>query len=150
MDQSEIGAWMKEEYAKVNELARRLRELIFDVPSGDLTTWLTELGQRFDHFAAHYRRMMNLTEEGGYLLPVVERRPALLKQVELLRHEQDELRRLMDDLHNAIQALRPEDQLLIRDCCARLQGFLGHVQRHQEHEHHIVLYALTQETGSND
>ena len=80
-------------------------------------------------------------------MPVVEQRPTLSKQVETLRHQHDELRRLMEDLEGAVHGLRPEDQLLIRDCCTRLQIFLGHVQRHEEHENHIVLYTFTTDIG---
>ena len=150
MDREKLAQWMKGEHNRVQELAHYLREHIVTVPTGDRAAWLKELGERFDHFAAHKRRVMSMKQEGGYLLPVVEERPSLSQQVELLRHELNELRQLMDDLGQTVHSLRPEDNLLIRDCCTRLQVFLGHVQRHEEHENHIVLYALTQDIGVKD
>lgn len=146
-DPQKLGNWMKQEGAKVTELSTRLREHIVSIPSGSLNKWLEELGQRFEHFAAHYRRMVHIQEEDGYLQPVVELRPTLSKQVDALRRENEQLRRLMDDLQRTLGQLAPEDHLLIRDTCTRLQIFLGHVQRHQEHEHHIVLYTFNQEMG---
>jgi len=150
MNKEQLAEWMKKEHAKVAELAGHLREQAVTIPSGSRVDWLKELCLRFDHFAAHQRRIMALKEEGGYLTPVVELRPTLSAQVELLRRAQDELRRLMDDLHEAVHRLEPDDNLLIRDCCTRLQVFLGHVQRHDEHENHIVLYTLTQDIGIKD
>jgi len=147
---NKLADWMRTEGAKVNELSGRLREHIVSIPPGSLNNWLRELNQRFDHFTSHFKRMMHIEEEGGYLTPVVEQRPTLSKQVELLRHQHDELRRLMDDLDRTLRSLTPEDQLLIRDCCTRLQIFIGHVGRHEEHENHIVLYSFTQDIGTHD
>ncbi len=149
MDENQFGAWMAQEYAKVNQLAHHLGEHMVLIPSAARGPWLTELGNRFDHLAAHLQRMMTIAEEDGYLLPVLEKRPTLSKEVERLRQEQDQLRRLMDDLHIVIHALRPDEDLLIRDCCARIQSLLGHVQRHHEHETHIVLYILNQDIGTD-
>ena len=150
MEQRKLAAWMQTESDRVRELSNHLREHIIAVPSGSLTAWLKELAQRFDDFTAHVRRMMEIEEEDGYLAPVIEMRPTLAKQVELLQREHEELRRLMDDLHTAVHGLKPEENLLIRDCCTRVQVFLGHVDRHEQHENHIVLYTLTQDMGVND
>ena len=147
---TELAEWMKTEGEKVDTLGQRLREHIVLIPSGSLESWLRELNERFDHFAGHLRRMMHIEEEDGYLTPVVEQRPTLSKQVEVLRHQHDELRRLTDELERTLRGLTPEDQLLIRDCCTRLQVFLGHVARHEEHENHIVLYSFTQDIGTHD
>lgn len=149
MEPRELGQWMHQEGAKVNQLAQNLREHIVSIPPGGLKAWLAELGRRYDHFAAHLRRMMQIEEDDGYLLPVVEQRPTLLEQVELLRHQHDELRRLLDDLERTVHELTPENPLLIRDCCGRLQALLAHVGQHEEHENHLVLYSFTQELGAD-
>ena len=150
MDENTLANWMKQESLKIHELANQLREHIVAVPTGSRESWLKELARRFDHFTGHVHRMMSIEEEDGYLLPVVEHRPGLAHQVDLLRHEHDELRRLMDDLHDAVHALKPQDHLLVRDTCTRIQIYLGHVQRHEDHENHIVLYTLTEDLGAKD
>lgn len=150
MDQHKLAEWMRTESDRVRELSNHLREHVIAVPSGTRAAWLEELGKRFDHLAAHVRGMMAIEEEDGYLLPVIELRPTLAKQVELLQREHGELRRLMDDLHLVVHGLKPDENLLIRDGCTRLQVFLGHVDRHEQHENHIVLYTLTQDMGVND
>jgi len=147
MDREKLAEWMKQEHVRIQELSNHLREHVVAVPPGSREAWLAELNKRFDHFAAHVRRVMSIQEEGGYLLPVLEVRPTLSAQVELLRHEHTELRQLMDNLQETVRALKPQSNLLIRDACTRIQVFLGHVQRHEEHENHIVLYTLTEDIG---
>jgi hemerythrin-like domain-containing protein len=150
MDRNTLAEWMKSESLKVHDLANQLREHIITIPTGSRTAWLEELCKRFDHFTAHVRRMMSIEEEDGYLLPVVEVRPSLSKQVEMLRREHDELRELTDDLSKRVKSLKADHNLLLRDTCTRLQIYMGHVQRHEEHENHMVLYTLTQDIGGKD
>lgn len=148
MDSRDLGQWMQSEYERVHELANRLREHIVSRPRGELTLWLKELSLRYDHFAAHVLRHLELEEEDGYLLPVLEQRPTLARQVEILRHEHDEIKQLIKNVGEAVHALKSSDSLLIRDCCTRIQVLLGHVERHGEHENHMVLYVFTQDMGT--
>jgi len=150
MEARELATWMKAEGTRVSELAQRLREHVVTIPSAGVQDWLRELVRRFNHFSAHLRRMMQMEEEDGYLLPVIEQRHTLVTEVEQLRHQHDELRKLMSDLERTVHELSPEDPLLIRDCCTRVQVFLGHVARHEEHENHIVLYSFTQDLSAHD
>ncbi|MFH1746667.1 MAG: hemerythrin domain-containing protein [Planctomycetota bacterium] len=150
MDRQKLSEWMQTESGRVRELSANLREHIIAVPSGSREIWLQELVQRFEHFTAHFQRMMIIEEEDGYLLPVIEVRPTLAKQVELLQREHHELRHLTEELQRTVKSLKPDENLLIRDCCTRLQIFLGHVDRHEQHENHIVLYTLSQDIGASD
>jgi hypothetical protein len=44
--------------------------------------------------------------------------------------------------------LAPEDKLLRRDCCERVKQLMFWIERHEEHENHIVTYAFTQDLGT--
>jgi len=148
MNEKTLAEWMKKQAQQMRELGAGLREHIVSVPGTGREAWLAELTRRFDHFVNHLRQILAAEEQQGYLTPVLEQRPSLSQQVELLRHEHDELRILADDLQRMVHSLRPEDHLLLRDTCTRIQVFLGHLQRHEEHENHIVLYTLTEDIGT--
>jgi hypothetical protein len=150
MDEAALANWMHKESVRIRDLANEMREHISTIPSRNRKPWLLELAQRYDHLSAHLQRMMAIEEEDGYLTPVVENRPGLASQVELLRHEHDELRTLTENLGAMVHNLKAEDNLIISDTCTRIQIYLGHVQRHEEHENHIVLYTLTEDIGTTE
>lgn len=148
MPLKDVVKWLRDEHDGVNELIDALREKIARPPRGDRTVWLQELTARFDEFAAGARQRMARQQEGGYLKPVREARPALAEQVDLLEHEHAELARILGEVERAVHQLVPMDKLLLSDCCRRTEFLLGWFERHEEHENHIVLYALGQEGGS--
>ncbi|HOO17242.1 MAG TPA: hemerythrin domain-containing protein [Phycisphaerae bacterium] len=150
MDEATLASWMRNESARIRDLASELREHVTTIPPRSREPWLKELALRFDHLKAHLYRMMAIEEEDGYLTPVIEHRPGLTGAVEALRHEHDELRWLTENLAETVRNLKPEDNLILRDTCTRIQVYLGHVQRHEEHENHIVLYTLTEDIGTTE
>ena len=46
--------------------------------------------------------------------------------------------------------LAATDVLLLRDCCKRIECLLAWLDRHEEHENHLVVYAFTQDWGGQD
>jgi hemerythrin-like domain-containing protein len=138
MPKSDVAAWMAQEHAKVHELSGELRERV------------TGLRNRFDDLATRLRRHASLEEKGGYLTHVVERRPTLSQAVDIIKREHEELATILRDLQAAVHELAPTDNLLLRDCCKRVEHFLTWVERHEEHENHLVLCAFTQDIGAVD
>ncbi|MGD8450781.1 MAG: hemerythrin domain-containing protein [Phycisphaerae bacterium] len=147
MATTDIVRWLRDEHNHSQEHADELRGTVAHLPRGDRRTWLSELREQFDGFTACVRQRMSRMEEGGYLQPVLQARPDLAKQVELLTHEHTELVRLIDSIHHAVHQLSPDDNLLLRDCCRRIETLLSWVERHEEHENHIVLYVFNQGGG---
>lgn len=143
MAEEDVLRWLRDEHDGIHELADRLRERIARPPRGSRENWIRELRERFDSFASCLRERMARQEAGGYLRPVCEARPSLVGQVEMLKHEQDELKRLVDDVQHAVHKLSPRDMLLLRDCCKRIESLLSWFERHEEHENHIVLYVFS-------
>lgn len=142
MPTEDIVRWLRHEHDDTRELAGHLRARIASPPRGGKQEWIEELRARFADFATHLRRRITEEERGGYLTPVLQARPALSAAVGVLRHEHDELGRLVERLGRTIGTLRPQHNLLLRDCCKRMEDLLCWVERHEEHENHIVLYAL--------
>jgi hemerythrin-like domain-containing protein len=150
MASNDVAAWMLEEHAKVHELSGELREKVTGRPRGDRAQWIADLRSRFDELATRLRRHASLEEDGGYLTHVVERRPTLSQAVDIIKREHEELTIILRDLQQAVRELAPTDNLLLRDCCKRVEHFLHWVERHEEHENHLVLCAFTQDIGVPD
>jgi len=142
MSMEDIVRWLRSEHSDLNKYADRLRESATRPPRGDRQRWIAELKQRFDDFAARLRERTAREEADGYLRPVIEARPSLAAQVALLKREHDELNRIIASVGRAVHALTPGDNLLVRDCCKRIEDLLCWVERHEEHENHMVLYAF--------
>ena len=150
MPKSDVAGWMAEEHARVHELSSELRERVTGRPRGDRAQWIADLRNRFDELATHLRRHASLEEKGGYLTHVVERRPTLSQAVDIIKREHEELATILRDLQATVHELAPTNNLLLRDCCKRVEHFLTWVERHEEHENHLVLYAFTQDIGAAD
>jgi len=148
MNKDELAAWMLKEHEKIHELIEELREKVTVAPRGDRAQWIEGLCNRFDDFAAHIRQHLKLEEQGGYLAQVVKLRPTLSEAVEIIEHEHEELEYLLAELQTALRELKPTDTLIFRDGCKRVQHFLTWLDRHEEHENHIMLYAFTQDIGT--
>ncbi len=150
MHADDLTNWMLDEHEKIHELSAELRATVAAPPRGDRATWIARLRDRFDGFAAHVSRHLEMEEQDGYLTQVVELRPTLSEAVELIRHEHEELTEIFRDVQAAVHELAPTDILLLRDCCKRIECLLTWIERHEEHENHLVLYAFTQDIGAQD
>lgn len=93
---------------------------------------------------------MALEENDGYLRLVVDRRPALTREVERLYHEHDELVRLMGAIHREVTAIQPEDSLLVREFCRRIDTLLEFVERHEADEELLMLDGVVRDLGTKD
>ncbi len=150
MKTEELAQWIRQEHDKVAELSARLREKAALCPSWHRQTWIQNVGEAFEHLRAHLTKHMALEERDGYMAAVVERQPAFSKEIERLAHEHEEIVRLMREIHDSLEQLRPDDQLLIRDCCLRIQNLLGYVEHHERDENLMVLSAYTHDIGTED
>lgn len=150
MNAQELARWLRDEHEKVNELMALLREKVAAAPQTNQQKWIEGARRAFEHLRAHHIKHIALEEQDGYMATVVQRRPAVEREVERLAHEHGELRTIMDRIHDELDALRPEDHLLIRDCCARVHNLLSYVEHHENAENLLVLTAFTDDLGGMD
>jgi len=141
---------IREEHAKVEELADRLREWVAVVPRANIASWITEARERFEHFRAHMTQHMALEERDGYMSAVVRQRPSLSVEVDRLKHEHQEIERIMASVRRAVGALESDDRLLVRDCCHRIENLLSYVEHHENDENLLLTYAFTHDIGTKD
>lgn len=150
MNAQELARWMRDEHEIVKSLSGRVLERVAIAPQANQSKWIEEVRESFDHLRAHLIKHFALEEQDGYLVSVVQRRPSLSREVDRLAHEHGEMTHLMDDLHRAVHLLKPEDPLLIRDCCHRIQIFLQYLERHESDENFLVISVFTDDIGGND
>ncbi|MBU0640874.1 MAG: hemerythrin domain-containing protein [Planctomycetes bacterium] len=143
MSMKDVVRWLRDEHDNTHEIAARLRSTAVKPPRGNRSIWVEQLRSGFDDFAACVRQNISAEENGGYLQPILDIQPALAPQVDLLRHEHEELVHMIDNVQRAVHQLAPTDNLLLRDCCKRIESLLSWHERHAEHENHIVLYVLS-------
>ncbi len=150
MNTHELANRLREEHEAVELLANRVREWVAVIPRSNVANWIVELRNRFEKFRAHLIRHMALEESDGYLTTVVELRPTLSGEIERLQHEHVELNKIMTGVHLAVEAIGPEDRLLVRDCCRRMESLLNYVTHHENDENLLLITALTTDIGSHD
>ena len=150
MKPQELARWIRDEHEVVRGLSERLQEKVAIIPQTHQQKWIQDFRDSFDHLRAHLIKHFALEEQDGYMVSVVHRRPSLGREVDRLAHEHKEIVRLLDDIHRASHELLAEDQLLIRDCCRRIQNFLQYLERHESDENLLVMTAFTEDIGGID
>ncbi|HVP11758.1 MAG TPA: hemerythrin domain-containing protein [Phycisphaerae bacterium] len=150
MKPQELARWIRDEHEVVRGLSERLQEKVAIVPQANQQRWIQDLREAFDHLRAHLIKHFALEEQDGYMVSVVHRRPSLAREVDRLAHEHGEIVRLLEGIHRAAHELMPDDRLLIRDCCRRIQNFLQYWERHESDENFLVMTAFTEDIGGND
>lgn len=149
MQPSELANWIKDEHAKVAELSNQLMERVACVPRMNKSKWIGDVRTAFEHLRAHLTKHMALEEQGGYMSQVLAVRPTLSPQVAQLEHEHYEFTQIMNMVHRALMETGPEDSLLIRDLCHRIQDLLAYVEHHKKTEDLLVISVLNQDIGSS-
>jgi hemerythrin-like domain-containing protein len=150
MKTQDLVGWIREEHARVSTLAKELREKVGVVPRFHQGAWVGDVVSSFDKFRAHITQHMALEEDGGYLAPVREHRPGLSGEVDRLQSEHPQFIRLMDNLKRELDTIGVGDQLLIYDCCKRIESLLNYVEHHKERENLIVVSVFTDDIGTSD
>ncbi len=146
----QLARWLHEEHEKVRVLSAQVQEKVAIAPRSNQEKWIKEAQQAFEHLRAHLMKHMALETRDGYMVPVVQHRPALSREVDRLAHEHKELMKLMDRIHHVLQEIKPEDRLLIIDCCKRIQNFLQYIEHHESDENFLVMTAFTDDIGTKD
>lgn len=150
MTPTEVAQWMKEEHQRVDELARALHDRVAVVPRTNLKAWIQATRTSLGDFQSHLLRHFDIEEDGGYLQAVVDRRPTLSGEVDRLRHEHDELGRMLGSIHRDLETLTDQDRLLIEDLCARVSGLLRYIREHEDRENLMVVSVFTHDLGTKD
>ena len=141
---------LADEHEVLNCLMDELRTEIAVVPRSGLRSWIERTKDRFAHFEAHFIKHMALEELGGYLAPVLEERPTLAGEVSRLKHQHDELLRLLESIRKQSQQMEECDSLLPRDWCCRVSRLLAFVDQHEHEEDLLLIDGVSRDIGVKD
>lgn len=150
MNAKELSKWIHDEHGKVMDLTERLHEKVAVRPRANQDRWLREVRTQFEHLRAHMVKHMALEEQDGYMVAVSEQRPVLSREIDRLAHEHRELTQIMERIQRELAEVSPEDQLLILDCCRRIQNLLNYLEHHERDENLLILSAFTEDIGTKD
>ena len=131
-------------------LRANLGDRVAIAPQTNQQRLIEQVRQAFEHLRAHCLKHMALEEQDGYMLAVVHRRPALTHEVERLAHEHGEMQQILERIHNELELLKPDDRLVIHDCCARIRDVMGYIEHHESAENLLVFSAFTDDLGTTD
>ena len=146
MAMNDLIRWLRGRHTDLHDHGDALLEKVARTPPATREKWIEDLQARFHEFAVCFRQQLADEEEGGYLKPLAESRPALGEAVTMLKHEHIELTRIIDRIEKTVQSLTPQSRLVLRDCCRRVEDLMNWVERHEEHENHLMLYAFSEDT----
>ncbi len=146
---SDFSLWMQEEHKMLASLSKVLREHMAAPPETNRGKWLGGLSAGFARLRAHLERNFSAQEAEGYLAHVLECRPALQPQVEAIKHEHDEMRRLAEWITAEFSQIAPDDRVLVADLCARIDRYMNVVHDHEQRENMITLLVFNQDIGGD-
>lgn len=147
---AELAARMHDEHQKVDELAGVLSERVAHVPRSNQQHWIEAAREAFEHFRAHMTKHIAMEEHDGYMSAINELRPRLAGEVERLKREHHQILRLLNSVHAICEDVDPQDSLIIRDVCHRVQDILRYVEHHNQSENVLVLSAFHDDIGTHD
>lgn len=150
MNPEMLASWIQTEHAKIDALAIELQEKVAVIPRAHQQRWIADVRASFDEFADHVHRHQSLEEQDGYMTAVVDERPTLSHEVDRLAHEHGELEQIMAGIKRQLAELSPDDALLIRDACRRIQNLLLYLEHHTKEENLMVMSVFQLDLGTDD
>ena len=136
-----------EKQQRLQELLLLISEAISKPSATEVVCWFETLRARFERLRAHLHLMTALEEQGGFLAPVMERRPTLAPQVELIQAKHHEQLVLANEIHNALQRLSPEDRLDLEECQRRIRLLISDVRYWGEAKALLVTSVFCRDLG---
>ncbi len=150
MTDESVASQVRAEHVIVNTLSQNLKGLIGTLPQASRDAWLHELRRDFSRYRVHLKNHFAAEEDGGFMVPVLERRPTLAPEVEHLKREHAELVQILDLVQEELEQLSPDDKLIIEDVCLRIQHLISALEHHEEQEELIVTFVFSQDLGGRN
>ena len=147
MDKNTVATKVAEEHRKLKGIIEELRGAAVGIPPQNRRGWLEELRERFFRFRAHMIHRVALEEVGGFFAQVVEKRPALARDVEHLQRENRDILASIEQVHQSLGDTSPDDVDRLEHTRLQIHHILSAVRHHTEHEDLLVGLVNTQDPG---
>jgi len=139
-------AWMEHEI--LNHVKQALRVTVgWKVPSEGIARKLSSVQFTLKSFQRHLERLMNIEEQDGYMLLVLESKPNLDIRLKRLEREHEQLRENIRVLVPAVEMLSETDDEEFERLCDEINSFLDCVDRHDREEIELLQEAMLFDEG---
>lgn len=146
----EIIERVRREHERLRDIKAALLAALDRSPNANPEQWLDEVIKKFEHYRAHLIQRVALSEIGGFLEVVLERRPTLSKQVDHLKASHAEMIEMAGATMKELRALDRKHPDSVRQASLLVKIALSEVKYHEEAEQLLVSFVFTQETGVGD
>ncbi len=145
------AAWM--EHQILDHVKQALRvTLDWHVPAVGIQRKISSLDFTLKSFQRHLERIMNLEEQDGYMVLVVETNPNMHFRVERLEREHRKFRKMLDRLLPEVESLcqcskNVSEESGIQEVCDQILGLLEKVDQHDAEEVQLLQDTLLIDEG---
>ena len=140
------AAWM--EHQILDHIKQALRvTLEWKVPSVGVHQKLSSMQFTLKSFQRHLDRLMNLEEQDGYMVLVMETKPNMCSRVERLAEDHQRFRESIELLIPEVEALCEFQNEQFEEICQQISELLDGVDQHDEQEVELLQEAFLCDEG---
>lgn len=100
-------------------------------------------------FERHLAHLRVLSDYGGYMHLVTDRKPQLVAAAQRLKESRSALQMALERINVRLEHLSPSDTPAVDDICADLERYLGELDQHRRQELELFQHSFTQEQGGS-
>lgn len=148
MDYQGVSQQVLLEHQTLANVAAALRTTIgWSYEGADISRKLSSLFFVAKSFKRHFRRLMALEEEGGYMAVVLETRPGLSDDVAALEKEHVVFRKELGRILARLRSVAATDSTTFTAITDDLSALLDKIDRHNQQENRLLQEALLTDVG---
>lgn len=148
MDHYGLSQQVLLEHQTLANVAAALRTTIgWSYDAADLSRKLSSLMFVGKSYKRHFRRLLALEEEGGYLAVVLESRPELADEVAALHQQHAQFRKALARVLVRLRRVDATDHAAFAAICGDLIALLDTIDRHNQRENGLLQEALLRDEG---
>lgn len=130
------------EHQVVEDLASKLAAACGVSSAARPEEWIRDVTRHFSAFRTHFVQHMALEEREGVFAGFLKQAPGFKSEIDRLIGEHRDFAMILELIRETLEALRPEDRLLIRDCKHRIRDLLAYLEHHERDENMIARAAI--------
>ncbi|MCG3138583.1 MAG: hypothetical protein HJJLKODD_02448 [Phycisphaerae bacterium] len=150
MDDATIAQKALKIHEELDREVDLLRLRMASKPDAHGDHWLTAFASHFRHFHTQLRSHFEMEEEGGFMKPVVDKRPTLSPQIARLREEHRQMRHLCYELEMFVEECRAPSLQQIAHIRERSDEIIDCLKAHEKAENQLIQDAFQLDLGSSE
>jgi hypothetical protein len=148
VDHLAISEQVLVEHKILSHITNALRATIgWKYQRADLTRRIGSLRFVGQSLQRHLKHLMGLEEEDGYMTVILESHPELSDEIESLRQEHGQFRKVLARILTRLRLIPATDHLALAKISERLLALLEELDAHSHKETGLIQHALLKEEG---